>query len=178
MGRKYKIWDSDRLYFVTFTIVEWIRIFDDEANINTFIDSIKYCQQHKGLEVYAWVIMPNHLHMVIGRNGEPTLSQIIGDLKSHTARQIRKVLKEDSESLAYQILILNGSKNSRNQDFQLWQQHNHPIEISSDHMFDQKVDYIHTNPVEAGIVKYPESWKWSSAIDYTGGKGLLEITWE
>ena len=73
--------------------------------------------------------------------------------------------------------ILNGSKNSRNQDFQLWQQHNHPIEISSDYMFDQKVNYIHANPVKAGIVEYPESWKWSSAIDYNGGKGLLDITW-
>ena len=178
MGRKFKIWDSDRLYFVTFSIVEWIRIFDNEANINIIVDSIKYCQQHKGLEVYAWVVMPNHLHMIIGRNGEATLSQIIGDIKSFTSRQIRKGLKEDIESLAYQILVLNGLKNSRNQDFQLWQQHNHPIEISSDHMFDQKVDYIHMNPVEAGIVDYPETWKWSSASDYNGGKGLLDITWE
>ncbi|RLD23044.1 MAG: transposase [Bacteroidetes bacterium] len=178
MGRKYKIWDSDRLYFVTFTIVEWIRIFDIEANMNIIIDSIKYCQEHKGLEVYAWVVMPNHLHMIIGRKGEPTLSQIIGDLKSFTSRQIRKELKEGKESLAYQILVLNGLKNSRNQDFQLWQQHSHPIEITSDYMFDQKANYIHLNPVEAGIVDHPEHWEYSSAIDYHGGKGLLDITSE
>ena len=88
MGRKFKIYNSDKLYFVTFTVVEWIRVFDDIKHINIFIDSIGYCQEHKGLEVYAWVIMPNHVHMILGRNSEILLSDIIRDIKGFTSRQI------------------------------------------------------------------------------------------
>ncbi|MEN8248540.1 MAG: transposase [Bacteroidota bacterium] len=177
MGRKYKIHNSDRLYFVTFTVVEWIPVFNDLNNIDIILESIQHNQKNKGLEVYAWVIMPNHLHMIIGRNGERSLSDIIRDFKSFTSNQIRHNLLKDSSSLKYQILALNGMKNSRNIDFQLWQQHSHPIEISSDYLFDQKADYIHANPVEAGLVEFPEDWKWSSAIDFDGGEGIIELTW-
>ncbi len=177
MGRKYQIRDSDRLYFVTFTIVEWIRVFDIEANINIVLESIKFCQQHKGLEIYAWVIMPNHLHLIIGRNGEQNLSQIIRDLKGYTSREIKKSLEKNSGSLMYQILEQSGTLNSRNKNFQLWQQHNHPIEMSTDFMFDQRVNYIHANPVKAELVTFPEEWKWSSAIDFNEGQGLLELAW-
>ena len=68
-----------------------------------------------------------------------------------------------------------GSKNERNKDFQFWQQHNKPIELWSPDVIDQKVDYIHNNPLIAGFVTEAHHWKYSSAIDYSGGKGLLEI---
>jgi hypothetical protein len=69
-----------------------------------------------------------------------------------------------------------GEKNSRNNDFQFWQQHNHPIELSDNDMMDQRLEYIHNNPVEAGFVNSPENWEWNSAIDYFGsGKGKIEI---
>ncbi|MEN8247766.1 MAG: transposase [Bacteroidota bacterium] len=177
MGRKYKIRDSDRLYFVTFTVVEWLNVFADDNNIDIVIDSLNFCQQNKGLEVYAWVIMPNHIHMVIGRNGKLTLSQIIQDFKRHTSSKIRKYLQNDSGSIMYQILVMQGLGNTRNTDFQLWQQHSHPVEVSSDKMFDQRVDYIHMNPVKAGLVEFPVDWKWSSAIDYNEGKGFLELNY-
>ena len=177
MGRKFKIHDSDKIYFVTFTVVEWIRAFDDETSAQIFLDSIRYCQKHKGLEVYAWVIMPNHAHLVIGRNKEPSLSEIIRDLKGFTSRQVKKELKNDQESLLYQIMMQTGIDNSRNKYFQFWQQHNHPIQLDSDYLFNQKVEYIHNNPVVANLATTPAEWKWSSAIDYDGGKGLLELTW-
>ena len=75
-------------------------------------------------------------------------------------------------------MVLNGFNNPKNKDFQFWEQNNHPIEIWSDQIFEQKVDYIHANPVEAGVVEYAEDWIWSSAIDYSGGKGLLELSWD
>ncbi|MEQ8244451.1 hypothetical protein [Fulvivirga sp.] len=66
-------------------------------------------------------------------------------------------------------------KNSNVQNSQFWQQYNQPIELWSPDVIDQKVSYIHYNPVEAGFVMEPHYWKYSSAIDYSGGKGVLEI---
>jgi hypothetical protein len=74
-------------------------------------------------------------------------------------------------------MMQTGIDNSRNKYFQFWQQHNHPIQLDSDYLFNQKVEYIHNNPVVANLATTPAEWKWSSAIDYDGGKGLLELTW-
>lgn len=69
-----------------------------------------------------------------------------------------------------------GGKNERNKDFQFWQQHNHPIELSTNEMIDQRLDYIHNNPAEAGFVEEPYYWAHSSAKDYSeAGKGRIEL---
>ena len=106
--------------------------------------------------------MTNHIHMIVSSNGEKLLPEIIKDLKSYTSRVIRKVLEENlTNSRKHRMLaIFNeaGKKNKRNYDFQLWQQHSHPIELSSNEMMDQRLDYIHCNPVKAGFVDLPEDW--------------------
>jgi len=180
VGRKYKICDQSKLHFVTFTAVDWLNIFEDPKHCFIFIDSVKYCQKHKSLEVYSWCIMPNHVHMIIGTSGDTRLQDVIRDLRSFTSRKIRLNLEEIAEFDLNNLYILQhmkrtGERNSRNFDFQLWQQHYHPIELSTNRMMDQRLHYTHNNPVAAGLVEIPEQWKWSSAIDYYGGKGLIDI---
>jgi len=180
MGRKYQIRDSEKLYFVTFTVVDWIEIFNHDEYREVFVESVKYCQAKKGLEVYAWCIMTNHIHMIISSSGEMLLPEIIRDLKSYTSRAIRKMLEKSlTDSRKNRILAAfkeTGKKNKRNYDFQLWQQHSHPIELSSNEMMDQRLDYVHYNPVKAGFVDSPEDWLWSSAMDYYGvGRGKLDL---
>jgi hypothetical protein len=68
-----------------------------------------------------------------------------------------------------------GKKNGNNNDFQFWQQHNHPIELNSNLLLQQKLNYVHLNPVEAGFVEHPEAYLYSSARDYAGDKGLLDL---
>jgi putative transposase len=68
-----------------------------------------------------------------------------------------------------------GEKSSNVSNYQFWQHNNKPIELWSPHVIEQKADYIHNNPVEAGFVAEPQHWKYSSAIDYCGGKGLVDI---
>ncbi len=68
-----------------------------------------------------------------------------------------------------------GKKNSNNKNYQFWRQDNHPIELSTNQLMDQKLAYIHNNPVEAGIVDEPESYLYSSARDYDGRRGLIKI---
>jgi len=179
MSTKYKFRTKDNLYFVSFSVVYWIDLFVREEYCNIVIDSLKFCQSNKGLEIYAWCIMSSHLHLIISSHNA-NLEDIMRDLKSHTSRELKKSIKQNSgESRKEWILWLMeraGKKNSNNKDFQLWQQDNHPIELSSNEMIEQKKEYIHNNPVKAGLVWEAEHYKYSSAIDYSGGEGLLNIS--
>lgn len=180
MGRRYQITDQEQLYFVTFTVVNWIDVFIRDAYREIVIESIKYCQENKGLEVSAWCIMTSHIHLILSTKGENNLEDIIRDLKSFTSRKIRERLENDQqESRKEWILWLFrrvSKRNKRNNDYQFWQQDNHPVELSTRKMMDQRLDYIHNNPVEAGFVSRPEDWVWSSARDYSGeAKGNIAL---
>lgn len=174
MALKYKITDQNEIYFVTFTVVNWIDIFIRDHYREIFVDSIKYCQRNKGLQVYAWVIMTSHVHMIIGTDGKMKLEDVVRDMKRHTSHKIKEVLNDNSfESRKEWMLWMfgrAGRKNTNNIDFQFWVQDNHPIQLSTGEMMLQRLNYIHYNPVEAGFVIEPEHWKWSSAYDYAGGK--------
>jgi len=178
LAHKYTFHDQQELYFVTFTVIKWIDIFTRDDYRLIFADSIRHCQQHKGLNVYAWVIMTNHVHMIIGRNSIPGLSDIIRDLKSFTSRHIRKAIENNSaesrDKWVLKILYREGMYNPRNRDFQLWIQDNHPILLDTKEKLFQRLNYLHNNPVKAGFVCEPQHWKWSSAGDYCGFPGPIE----
>lgn len=182
MSRKYKIRDQDKLHFVTFTVINWIDVFIRNEYRNMFLESVRFCQKNKGLEVFAWCIMTSHIHMILGTNGENKLENIIRDLKSFTSRSIRKLIVsnekvgESRRKWMVEMMKKAGLGNSNNRDFQFWQQHNHPIELSTNKLLEQKLEYIHDNPVEARFVESPEMWQYSSAKDYyEKGKGELDI---
>lgn len=166
---------------MTFTVVYWLDLFIRERYRDIFYESLAYCQKNKGLNVHAYCIMSSHVHLIISAKESNNLSEIIRDLKSFTSRHIRKALETDgSESRKEWMLWLMkraGAKNERNNDFQFWQQHNHPIELSTNEMIDQRLDYTHNNPVEAGLVEEPHHWSHSSAKDYSEvGKGRIELS--
>ena len=179
MGRKYKFHNHQKLHFVSFATVNWIDVFTRKIYFDIIVDSLRYCIENKGLELYAWCIMSNHVHLIIGtENGN--LSNIIRDMKRHTSKQLLKAITENpQESRKEWMLWLfkrAGEHNSNNENYQFWQQNNHPIELSTEEMFDQRIDYLHYNPVESGAVTNPQDYLYSSAIDYyTDQKGLLPI---
>jgi putative transposase len=181
MSRKYKIRDQSQLYFVTFTVIDWIDVFIRDEYRNVVINSIRYCQQNKGLEVYAYCMMTSHIDLIIGSSGRHPIEGIIRDLKSYTSRHIRKILEDtnqfhESRSWVLQRMYFAGKYNSSNKDFQFWQHHSHPIELSSNELIDQKLEYIHLNPVAAGFVDMQEAWIYSSARDYSGvAKGCVDL---
>jgi putative transposase len=183
MSRKYKISDQEKLYFVTFTVIEWIDLFIRDEYRKIMIESIKYCQENKALEVYGYCIMTSHVHMIIGTNSIKTpLEGIIRDMKSYTSRKIREAMEnsnivhESRREWILRMMYSAGKYNSNNNDFQLWQQHNQPIELNTNEMIDQRLEYIHLNPVAAGFVDQPEAWLYSSARDYSGtAKGLIDL---
>ncbi|WP_087941048.1 REP-associated tyrosine transposase [Algoriphagus faecimaris] len=180
MSRKYKIRDQDKLYFVTFTIVEWIDLFTRKDYRDIFIESLKFCQKNKGLDLCAYCIMSSHIHLIIGRNGEEKIEDVIRDIKKFTSikflEEIRKSPLESRKSFLLEHFGKAGRKNSNNVAFQIWQQHNHPIELNTTGKIQRCLNYIHQNPVVAGIVCLPEEYLYSSAKNYAGlTEKLIEV---
>ncbi len=180
MSRKYKFGDNDKLYFISFSVVGWIDLFIRKEYKDIVLASWRYCQHSKDLEIYCWCIMPSHIHMIVGSKGRP-LDKIIGEMKSFTSRSLRKAIgehpAESRREWMVHLMEKSGMHNSNNHDWQLWQQHNHPIEILNTAMFYQKMEYIHRNPVEAGFVENEEDYLYSSARDFFDKKGLVELSY-
>ena len=122
MGRKYLFHDQKELYFVTFTIVNWVDVFIRDVYKNVFINSVVYCQENKGLQVYAWVVMTSHVHMIIGTDGKNNLSDIVRDLKSYTSKQIKIEIENNMQESRREWMIWMferaGKKNSNNINWQ------------------------------------------------------------
>ncbi len=143
------------------------------------IDSWLYCRDNKGLEIYGWCIMTSHVHLIIGTT-EADMQDILRDMKKHTSQQLRQAIENHPQESRREWMLWMmkraGRKNSNNTNFQLWQQDNHPIELSTHKMLHQKLDYIHHNPVDAGLVEKPEDYLYSSARNYYGLPAMFDIT--
>ena len=178
MSRNYKISDQSQLHFISFATISWIDVFTRPAYKDIIVDSRNYCIKNKGLEVYAWCIMSNHVHLIIGSQ-TANQSEIIRDLKKHTSKTIVKAIIDNPQESRKEWMLWmferEGKRNSNNQTIQFWQQHNQPIELNSNFLIEQKLDYIHNNPVEAGLVQQPQDYPYSCAKDYTGNRGMVEI---
>ena len=179
MSIKFKIRDQTKLHFITFAVVEWVDLFTRNLYKDVLIESLRYCQQNKGLLLYAWCIMSNHVHLIISSREGIKQEDIIRDFKKYTSKELLKLLEENKhESRKNWMLWIfkkAGEKNSNNKNHQFWRHDNHPIELSSNRIMDQRLDYLHNNPVEAGIVEQPEDYLYSSARDYAGINGLLKV---
>lgn len=181
MSEKYKIKEPDRAYFVTLTVVGWIDLFTRKKIKHIVIDSIKYCQENKGLVLFGWCLMPSHLHMLCQSINNYSLSDTLRDLKKYTSREIIKFVKERNESRR-EWLLEHFSKTcrhlAREQKYKVWQDGNQPKIIYTPSFFWEKLDYIHNNPVEEMIVEKSEDYLFSSARNYADMDGLLDIVKE
>jgi putative transposase len=179
MPSKYKIHNHQDAYFITFAVVEWVDALSRPYYKDILIESLKYCQTSKGLVIYAYVIMNNHVHLIASAADGHNLSDILRDLKKFTSKKIIAAIEDNvQESRKRWMLWLfrsNGEQNYNNQIYQFWQQDNHPVCLDSNAMMIQRLNYLHNNPVVEGIVEEPEHYVYSSARDYAGIKGLLDI---
>ena len=179
MSSKYKVGEDAIAHFVTFSVVGWIDVFSTECYKEIFVNSLKYCQEHKGLKLYAWVIMTNHVHMILSSDTNK-IENLVRDIKKYSSKQIIAAIQE-SKTESRKEWMLNlfnyaGKNNSNNKDFQFWKQDYHPIELNSANKSKDPLDYLHENPVRSGLVWEPWHCKYSSAIDYyTNEHGLLKI---
>jgi REP element-mobilizing transposase RayT len=179
-GGGYKIRNQSAAHFITFAVVEWVDVFTRKQYRDIVLDSIKHCQEEKGMALHGWCIMSNHLHLILSSK-ENDLSGLLRDFKKFTSKEIVKAIKDNaSESRREWMLRIfseEGAKNSRNKEYQFWRQDNQPMELYSGAFTFQKLNYVHLNPVEAGIVDKAEEYLYSSARDYFFGRkcGLLTL---
>jgi putative transposase len=179
MSSKYKVSDSTMPHFVTFTVVGWIDIFSREDYKEIVVNSLNYCIAHKELELHAWVIMTNHVHLIISSKVN-NLADIVRDIKKYTSKQIIQNIisnqKESRKNWLTNSFAFSARTNKNNKDFQFWQQYYHPVSLESNILLTQRLNYLHENPVRSGLVWEPWHFKYSSAIDYyTNEKGLIEL---
>ncbi|HLP05348.1 MAG TPA: transposase [Paludibacter sp.] len=177
MSTGYQIKEQDELHYVTFQIVKWVDIFTRKVYRDIVIDSLRFCQEKEGLEIYAFVIMSNHIHL-LARSSKACLSDTIREFKSFTAKKMLEAINEEPESRREWMLNLfefSAKQHKRNEKYQVWTHENHAEIIYSNKFIDQKINYIHENPVRSGIVEYADDYLYSSARAYAGKSCLLEI---
>jgi REP element-mobilizing transposase RayT len=173
----FKIRDQSQLHFVTFTVTDWVDIFTRPVYKDIVIDALAYCQKNKGLILYGYVIMTNHVHLIIQRK-EGGLSDLIRDIKRHIANTVYKQISLEKESRRDWLLKrfqLASYGISTNRDFKFWRAGNHPVEIISEHTFWNILNYIHLNPIKQGIVAKASHYLYSSASNYVNGAGKIEV---
>ena len=172
MSTKYKFNNPQELYFVTLTIRHWIDVFTRREYKDIIVENLDFCVKNKGLEIFAWCIMTNHLHLIVRAKESFLLQDILRDFKKHTSKTIINAIYENSQESRKEWL-LRGFKTGEGNMF--WQEGNHPVELFTNEVISEKLNYIHKNPVQAGFVFREQDYLYSSAIDYAGEKGALNI---
>ncbi|HAS35866.1 MAG TPA: transposase [Flavobacteriales bacterium] len=174
MSRKYKFHNPESPYFVSFAVEKWIDVFTRPEYCTILLQSFRFCQREKGLVICAWVIMSNHVHLIIRKKTDLQLWEILRDFKKFTSRNMIKAISTNPKE-GRKKWLLELFWNDNFNGYRFWREGNHPIELWSDFVIQQKLEYIHMNPVKRGIVQYPDEFLHSSARDYQGRKGLLHL---
>jgi putative transposase len=178
MSDKYKIRDNDKAYFITSTIVGWIDVFTRANHKMLIVQSLRHCIKNKGLSIYAWCLMPSHLHMICRAENGFHLSDILRDFKTYTSKKIIEQIEEEPESRREWMLeyFSNACKHLKSgQKYKVWQDGNHNEEIFTNKFLYEKLEYIHNNPVKDLIVENAWEYLFSSARNYADMNGLLEV---
>jgi putative transposase len=163
-------------YYLTLTVVEWADVFTRKNHIDAIIESLRFCIANKGLNIYSYCLMTNHLHMVVNCDAPFELKDVIRDFKRHTTKIIIEQIKNEPESRREWLLKLfekAGEESKRNKNYKMWQTSNHALELFNEKFTWEKINYIHNNPVSEGFVNKPEDWKYSSASNYNQETSLI-----
>ena len=173
MGRsRYIITEPDKPHFMTCTVVEWLPVFTRPETVQLLLNCWQYQRQHAGLKLYGYVILENHLHFIAQAT---ELDKCVASFKAYTARQIIDYLLQQRQEALLKRLHFAKVAHKRDREFQFWQEGVHAELVFSEAMMREKLEYIHANPVKRGYVNLPEHWRYSSAANYAGLGGLIEI---
>jgi len=151
------------------TVLSWIDVFTRQENRRIIIDSLRYCIKEKGLNVYAYCLMSNHLHMIVNSNEPYELKDTIRDFKKYTAKKnMEQIIKGNESRREWMMETFKkaAKKSKKYKNFKFWKSGNHALELYSEKFKWKKVNYIHHNPVKAGLVNKAEDWRYSSAENY------------
>ncbi len=169
---RYRFCESFFPHFITCTVVAWLPAFSNPRFAKVILDSLTFLHRSRDIDIIAYVLLENHMHAVVVG---PELGKRIGEFKSFTARQIIDGMKEHGFETMLNELKFFKNRHKIDQQYQLWQEGSHPKVIQHEDVMEQKIDYIHMNPVKRGFVDDPSHWRYSSARDYAGVQGLVPV---
>ncbi len=163
---RYQIIEGVGIYFVTFTVVEWLPVFIAEKPCKIVTDSLNFCIKNKNLCINAYVLMPHHLHAVVFDQDSNTerLTNTLTDFRKYTGNQLANYCCDTLSSYYLEVLKRNAGDD---RERRFWQPSRHPEGITTEKFWQQKVNYIHWNPVRQGLVRNPEDWRFSSASSWS-----------
>ena len=179
-GDRYPITDQNACYFLTMTVVSWVDVFIRPVYKQIIADSLNFCVENKGLTIFAWCLMTNHLHLIAEAKEGAKLSHIARDFKKFTARSLLRAIESEPESRRDWMLYrfeFAGKYLKTVEKYHFWQDGSHAIYFDphKPEMMRRRLNYVHENPVRAGIVEEAKDYLYSSARDYCGKKGLVKV---
>jgi REP element-mobilizing transposase RayT len=179
---RYRIDPAVGVYFVTFTVVEWLPVFIDETACQIITASLNYCHTHKALRIHAYVIMLHHLHAILfdADFDSTRLKHTLDDFRKFTGRQLLDFCGQYRPASFMDEFRKHAGKD---RERRFWQPTQHPEGITSEKFYLQKLNYIHDNPRRKGLVKHGQDWRFSSAafwlgLDEENDVMLSAIGWE
>jgi REP element-mobilizing transposase RayT len=173
MGRsRYVILEPDKPHFLTYTVVEWLPVFTRPDAVQILLDSWTHQRQYDGLRLFGYVVLENHLHFVAQA---PRLDKCVSSFKSYTAGRLIELLEACQVERLLARLRFAKKAHKTDREYQFWQEGSHAEMVFSESVMREKLDYIHRNPVQRGYVDLPEHWRYSSARNYLGQPGLIDI---
>ena len=162
---RYRIQSEAAVYFVTYSIVEWLPVFVSDPACRIITDSLCFCHQQKGLRTNAYVIMPTHLHAIVfDKDFDPQrLRGSLADFRKFTGRSLSDFCTQYLPT-CFAGVLREASTADRSRRF--WQPSRHPEAIMTETFWQQKLDYLHSNPCRKGLVRMADHWRFSSAAYY------------
>jgi REP element-mobilizing transposase RayT len=168
----YRIFEREYPYFMTCTVVGWLPVFTRPEAVEIAFECWRFLQQRRDFVLYGYVVLENHLHLIASA---PELANAMKSFKMFTARQLIELLEQHSAEVLLGQLRALKLEHKRKSDYQVWQEGSHPKQIQNEEMMRQKLEYLHNNPVKRGYVDDPLHWRYSSARNYAGQPGLVEV---
>ena len=173
MGRsRYKIYEPTHPHFVTCTVLHWLPLFTRQESVDIVLQCLRYLQQNDDFKLYAYVVLENHIHMVVQSND---IGKSMESFKKYTANELLKLLQKENVKTILDQLRFYKKAHRVDKIYQIWEEGYHPKLMQTDAMIINKINYIHQNPVKRGYVDEATHWRYSSARDYEGMRGLIDV---
>lgn len=155
-----QIWEHPE--FITATCLEWKPLIQSDTHKEIVIDSLRYMTTKAWVRIMGFVLMNNHFHLIWQIVGDHRRMNVLRDFMKYTGQRILTSFKENEPSIAEGLRV-----NTSDRKYQIWERNSLGISLTKERFLVQKLNYIHNNPVKAGMCKYPEDYKYSSARFYS-----------
>jgi REP-associated tyrosine transposase len=163
-----RIYGRGHLHFLTFSCYQRLPLLGTVRARNLFVEELREIRERYEFVLVGYVVMPEHVHLLIGEPKEGTLSTVLQMLKQRVSRKMRKNERHAPEAELRFLFSQDGDALPR-----FWQPRFYDFNVYSESKKKEKLEYMHANPVQRGLVKNPGAWMWSSFLFYEMGEARL-----